>query len=136
MINYDHILLLCQLGYSLKDKPEDKPLEEFLIVRGIDDSKLLKRVRRTWRKIHHIGKKELGKKNCVALEPYTYWVKARVQTVKLPYPWEPSMSTKPPRPSPISISEVEKLKETIKLLERRILIFNPTLVSSYKRKNT
>lgn len=116
--NCNLVLSLCQLGYPLKDKPEDKQLEEFMIAEGVDGSELLKRVHRVWGKAQHIGKKEFGKQNCIALEPYTYWVKARVQTIKLPYPWEPSMSLKPPRYSVVSIYEVDKFKETIKFLQK------------------
>lgn len=61
LINYNHVLSLRQLGYSLKEKPEDKQLEELMIAEGVDDSELLKRIRRAWGKIHHNGKKELGK---------------------------------------------------------------------------
>ena len=61
LIKYNHVLSLCQLGYSLKEKLEDKKLEEFVISEGIHDSKLLKRIRRDLGKIHHIGTKELHK---------------------------------------------------------------------------
>lgn len=61
LINYNPDLSLRQFVYLLKDKPRDKQLEEFLIAKGVGDSELLKRVRRAWGKVHHIGKNELGK---------------------------------------------------------------------------
>lgn len=118
LINYNHILSLCQLGYPLKEKPEDKQLEEFVIAKGVEDSEMLKRICRAWGKIHCIRKKELGKQNCIALSPYTYWVRPRAKTIKFPYLWEPSMSLKPTRLPVVSVYEVDELKETIKALEK------------------
>lgn len=117
-INYNNVLSLCQLGCPLKDKPEDSLLEDFVLAEGDDDPELLKRIRRTWGKVHLIVKKELGKKNCIAMEPYTDWVKEGVKIVKLSYPWEPSISLKPHRPSIVHVSGVDKIKDTIKLLEK------------------
>ncbi|XP_050892585.1 uncharacterized protein LOC127098119 [Lathyrus oleraceus] len=85
LINYNHVLSVCQLGYSLKEKPEDKQFEEFLIAKGIDNSEMLK-IHRAWRKIHRIRGKELDKHNCIEFGPYTEYVRARVKTMKLPYP--------------------------------------------------
>lgn len=34
------------------------------------------------------------------------------------FPFEPSMSLKPPRPSVVSISKIDEVKETIKLLKK------------------
>lgn len=117
-INYNNVLSLCQLGYPLKDKPDDSLLEDFLLDEGDGDPELLKRIRRTWGKVHLIVKKELGKQNCIYMEPYTDWIKAEVKIVKISYPWEPSISLKPPRPSIVHVSEVDKLKDTTKLLEK------------------
>ncbi|KAI5383295.1 hypothetical protein KIW84_070627 [Lathyrus oleraceus] len=48
---------------------------------------------RAWRKIHRKGRKELGPKNCVALEPYTAWVRKRASEYLMPYEY--------PRPTPL-----------------------------------
>ena len=40
---------------------------------------------RAWRKVHRKGRKELGPKNCIALEPYTAWVRKRVLEYRMPY---------------------------------------------------
>lgn len=61
LINYNHVLSLRQLGYPLKEKPEDCLLEELLLAEGVENPDLMKKVRRAWGKIHRIGKKELGK---------------------------------------------------------------------------
>lgn len=46
-------------------------LEEFLIAEGVKDADSMKWIYRAWSKVHHIGKKELGKQNCTAIESYT-----------------------------------------------------------------
>ncbi|KAI5409778.1 hypothetical protein KIW84_055290 [Lathyrus oleraceus] len=51
---------------------------------------------RAWRKIHKKGKKELGPKNCIALEPYTYWVRRRAFEYLMPYEY--------PRPTPLVVA--------------------------------
>lgn len=118
LINYSNVLSLRQMGYLLKDKPEDQLFEEFLIAEWVDDSEMLKRIHCVWGKIYRIGKKKLDKQNCIALKPYTYWVRSSVKTIKLSYPWEPSTSLKPTRPPVVSIFEVDKPKYPIKLLEK------------------
>lgn len=71
VINYNPVLSLRQFGYQLKEKPEDKLLEEFHIVEGVEDANMVKRIRRAWGKVHHIGEKELGKQNYIAVKSYT-----------------------------------------------------------------
>ncbi|KAI5401013.1 hypothetical protein KIW84_065740 [Lathyrus oleraceus] len=44
-------------------------------------------------KIHRKGRKELGPKNCVAMEPYTTWVRKRAFEYLMPYEY--------PRPTPL-----------------------------------
>lgn len=55
-INYNPSLALCQFGYLVLDKP--------------DNPKLLKKINKAWGEIHHHVKAEMGKKNCIAKEPY------------------------------------------------------------------
>ncbi|KAI5413515.1 hypothetical protein KIW84_057910 [Lathyrus oleraceus] len=44
-------------------------------------------------KVHRKGRKELGLKNCIALEPYTSWVRKRALDYRMPYDY--------PRPTPM-----------------------------------
>lgn len=60
----------------------------------------------------------MGKKNCIAKEAYTKWVKDRVNEILLPFPYEPSMRIKPPEPVIHQTSEVDELKRVIKALEK------------------
>ncbi|KAI5429603.1 hypothetical protein KIW84_034251 [Lathyrus oleraceus] len=69
-INYNPILARRQLGFPLKDKPNNILLE-----------------------VHRKGRKELGPKNCIALEPYTAWVRKRALEYRMPYDY--------PRPTPM-----------------------------------
>lgn len=60
----------------------------------------------------------MGKKNCIAKEAYTQWVKERVKEFLLPFPPEPSMVIKPFERVVAPFSEVDKLKGIIKALEK------------------
>ncbi|KAI5434254.1 hypothetical protein KIW84_021211 [Lathyrus oleraceus] len=51
---------------------------------------------RAWRKIHRKGRKELGPKNCITLEPYTSWVRRRASEYLMPYEY--------PRPTPLVVA--------------------------------
>lgn len=107
-------------SYQLKENPQDKLLEEFLIAEGVEYVNMMKRIRRAWGKVHRIGKKELGKQNYIVVESYTYWVKYRAKSIKLPYPWEPSMSFKTPMPFVVVVVVLKEdvLKKTINNLEK------------------
>ena len=75
----------CQLGFPLKDKPNNILLEGVFFQGGKDPQNLEGRMVRPLRKIHRKGRKELGLKNCIALEPYPSWVRKRVLEYRMPY---------------------------------------------------
>ncbi|KAI5404187.1 hypothetical protein KIW84_051361 [Lathyrus oleraceus] len=52
---------------------------------GKDPQGLKARMVRAWRKVHKKGRSELGPKNCIALEPYTDWVRKRASEYLMPY---------------------------------------------------
>lgn len=85
---------------------------------GVDNSEFQKRIVQAWGDIHRHGRAELGKKDCIAKEAYTQWVKERVKEFLLSFPSEPSMIIKPVEPVVTPISEVDKLKGIIKTLEK------------------
>ncbi|XP_050888901.1 uncharacterized protein LOC127094074 [Lathyrus oleraceus] len=109
-INYNPELAMRQLGFPMNDKPEDKLLEGFLLGEGVKDFDLVKRIGRAWTKVRREGKRERGKKNCIARGPYTSWVQARASQDKLPYPYEPPMHTNPPEPTHVTMEEAKELK--------------------------
>ncbi|KAI5389994.1 hypothetical protein KIW84_075348 [Lathyrus oleraceus] len=74
-----------QLGFPLKDKPNNILLEGVFFQEGKDPQGLKGRMVRAWRKVHKKGRKELGPKNCVAMEPYTAWVRKRASEYLMPY---------------------------------------------------
>lgn len=41
LISYNLILALCQLGYPLREKPEDRQLEELLLAEGVENPDLM-----------------------------------------------------------------------------------------------
>ncbi|KAI5424532.1 hypothetical protein KIW84_030638 [Lathyrus oleraceus] len=84
-INYNPILALRQLGFPLKDKPNNILLEGVFFQEGKDPQGLKGRMVHAWRKIHRKGRKELGPKNYIALEPYTSWVRRRASEYLMPY---------------------------------------------------
>ncbi|KAI5394367.1 hypothetical protein KIW84_061159 [Lathyrus oleraceus] len=92
-INYNPILARRQLGFPLKDKPNNILLEGVFFQEGKDPQNLKGRMVRARCKIHRKGRKELGPKNCIALEPYTLWVRKRASEYRMPYDY--------PRPTPM-----------------------------------
>ncbi|KAI5409966.1 hypothetical protein KIW84_055433 [Lathyrus oleraceus] len=95
-ISYNPVLARRQLGFPLKDKPNNILLEGVFFQEGKDPQGLKNRMVRAWRKIHRKGRKELGPKNCVALEPYTAWVRRRASEYLMPYEY--------PRPTPLAMA--------------------------------
>ena len=64
--------------FSLKDKPNNILLEGVFFQEGKDPQGL---------------KARMGPKNCIALEPYTAWVRKRASEYLMPYEY--------PRPTPL-----------------------------------
>ncbi|KAI5415778.1 hypothetical protein KIW84_040989 [Lathyrus oleraceus] len=95
-ISYNPILARRQLGFPLKDKPHNILLEGVFFQEGKDPQGLKARMVRAWRNIHKKGRNELGPKNCIALEPYTSWVRQRASEYLMPYDY--------PRPTPLVVA--------------------------------
>ncbi|KAI5438368.1 hypothetical protein KIW84_024203 [Lathyrus oleraceus] len=95
-ISYNPVLARRQLGFPLKDKPNNILLEGVFFQEGKDPQGLKARMVRAWRKIHKKGRSELGPKNCIALEPYTTWVRRRASEYLMPYDY--------PRPTPLVVA--------------------------------
>ncbi|KAI5400739.1 hypothetical protein KIW84_065559 [Lathyrus oleraceus] len=94
-ISYNPVLARRQLGFPLKDKPNNILLEGVFFQEGKDPQGLKGKMVRAWRKIHKKGRNELGPKNCIALEPYTTWVRKRASEYLMPYDY--------PRPTPLVV---------------------------------
>ena len=115
-INYNPMLSLRQHGYPMNGPPKAEVLEPF-ILHGVEaDHPMVKKIKRSWQAVIRKGK-ELGKRNVIAQEPYTCWVRERVQMIKLPFPFDPSIYPLVPEPEPILPEDVEKLNARIKELE-------------------
>ncbi|KAI5391477.1 hypothetical protein KIW84_076336 [Lathyrus oleraceus] len=95
-ISYNPVLARRQLRFPLKDKPNNILLEGVFFQEGKDPQGLKGRMVRAWRKIHKKGRNELGPKNCIALEPYTAWVRKRASEYLMPYDY--------PRPTPLVVA--------------------------------
>ncbi|KAI5418802.1 hypothetical protein KIW84_043144 [Lathyrus oleraceus] len=110
-ISYNPILARRQLGFPLKDKPHNILLKGVFFQEGKDPQGLKARFVRAWRIIHKKSRNELGPKNCIALEPYTSWVRQRASVYLMPYDH--------PRPTPLDVAgpstlptqRVEELRE-------------------------
>lgn len=95
-INYNPILSLRQLGYVMKDRPLDVEVRETVYFEGEAEQAMLGRVTTAWLKINREDGAHLGKKNVVALAPYTDWVKKRVEKLLLPYDRMSPLQVQPP----------------------------------------
>lgn len=99
-INYNPMLSLMQHSYSMNGPPKAEALEPF-ILHDIDaDNPIVKKIKKSWKIIVRRGK-EFGKRNVLVKEPYTRWVRERVQVVKLSFPFDPSIFPPVPEPEPI-----------------------------------
>ncbi|XP_050897187.1 uncharacterized protein LOC127104006 [Lathyrus oleraceus] len=117
-INYNPRLSLRQLGYPLLCKPDSEHVEEFILYEAVDNPDLLRKKVIDWREVRSQGRSELGKKNHIAKEAYTYWVKDRVEEIMFSFPFEPSMNNLQPVLAIVPTSELGKIKETMKSLEK------------------
>ncbi|XP_050890120.1 uncharacterized protein LOC127095482 [Lathyrus oleraceus] len=107
-INYNPVLSFRKHGYTMNDPLRAEALEPFILHNTEANHSMVKNIKRSWKTIIRKGK-ELGKRNVIAREPYTYWVKERVQMVKLPFSFDPSIYPLVPEPEPIIPEDVEKL---------------------------
>ncbi|XP_050889168.1 uncharacterized protein LOC127094371 [Lathyrus oleraceus] len=117
-INYNHILARRQLGYPMVDKPDNLLLSGFFYLNEEESSGLKERIIHAWHNIHRKGKDRLGRKNCVAFEPYTQWVCARASEFKMPYALEkPSFPFAITSSSTIPIENREEFQEVLDRLK-------------------
>ncbi|KAI5399579.1 hypothetical protein KIW84_064785 [Lathyrus oleraceus] len=91
-INYNPALARCQLGFPLRDKPNNMLLQGLFYQEGKYPQHLKQKIAHAWHNVHRKGRFELGPCNCVALEAYTLWVKKRAMELKMPYPCERPVS--------------------------------------------
>ncbi|XP_050918802.1 uncharacterized protein LOC127136263 [Lathyrus oleraceus] len=117
-INYNPRLALRQLGYLMVEKPDLKSVGGFVLYEGVEELELIKKIVKVWGSIYPQGRAEMGKKNGIAKEAYTSWVKSRVSEVLLPFSPEPSMNIQPLEPENQPNSEVDELKKVIKTLKK------------------
>lgn len=76
----------------------------------------MKKVKRSWVNFRWKGK-ESGKRNVIAIEPYTRWVVERVQVIYMFFIFDSSIFPQVSEPGPILPEEVEDLKAKIQRLE-------------------
>ncbi|KAI5428674.1 hypothetical protein KIW84_033609 [Lathyrus oleraceus] len=110
-ISYNPILARRQLGFPLKDKPHNILLEGVFFQEGKDPQGLKARFVRAWRKICKKTRNELGPKNCIALEPYTSWVRQRAAEYLMPYDHPRPTLLVVAGPSTLPNQDVEELRE-------------------------
>ncbi|XP_058726083.1 uncharacterized protein LOC131597400 [Vicia villosa] len=96
-INYNPVLALRQLGYTLKGAPLDMEIHQSLYFEKGTDPVALEEIRKAWNNIRIGERSTLGAKNAIAMEPYTDWVKERVKTLRLPFPEVPLLYAQPPK---------------------------------------
>ncbi|KAI5433930.1 hypothetical protein KIW84_020966 [Lathyrus oleraceus] len=110
-INYNPFLARRQLGFPLKDKPNNILLEGGFFQEGKYPQNLKGRMVRAWCKIHKKGRKEPGPKNCISLEPYTSWVRRRASEYRMLYDYPRPTPMVMVRPSTLPDQGVEELRD-------------------------
>ncbi|XP_050897244.1 uncharacterized protein LOC127104073 [Lathyrus oleraceus] len=102
----------------------------------VEEPELIKKIVKDWGAICTQGRAEMGKKNCIAKEAYTSWVKDKVSEILLSFPPEPSMNVQPLEPENHPNSEVGELKKVIKTLEKENVVLKSRLGKIYLEKET
>ncbi|XP_058757656.1 uncharacterized protein LOC131630929 [Vicia villosa] len=103
-INYNPVLALRQLGYTMKRGPSDREIYQSVYFEKGADPIALEEIKKAWNNIHIGERSTLGAKNAIAMEPYTDWVKERVKTLLLPFPEVPLLYAQPPKISETMVS--------------------------------
>ncbi|KAI5444306.1 hypothetical protein KIW84_012804 [Lathyrus oleraceus] len=112
-INYNPTLARRQLRFPLKDKPNNVQLEGMFYQEGKNPQNLKSIMVHAWHNVHRKGRVELGLYNCVALEPYTSWVKNKALELKMLYACERPMFMVVVKPSTLPNQDIEELEDTL-----------------------
>ncbi|KAK2397299.1 hypothetical protein QL285_058884 [Trifolium repens] len=115
-INYNPVLSLRQLGYPMVDAPSEITLTPFVLKKETVDLELWGRIKRAWFKVE---KSVVGRRNCLAREAYTQWVKNRILNIKLPFISVVPVVVEEPEPIiTISKEEADTLRNQIAQLKK------------------
>lgn len=95
---------------------------------------LYRKVTRAWEKVH-VKENKLNRKDTSSEESYTLWVKEKVCLIKLPFMIDPTYVPDIPDPIPVSIEEVDNLKDTIVGLEQDKESLEYSLYDTTYKKN-
>jgi hypothetical protein len=112
-ISYNPILARRQFGYPMRDKPENMLLAAVFYRNEEESPDMRARFVRAWHTVHKKEKNQLGKKLCIASEPYTQWVIARAAKLGMPYRLEKSIPSASTSPSIIPFENKEELQELL-----------------------
>ncbi|KAI5388226.1 hypothetical protein KIW84_074062 [Lathyrus oleraceus] len=112
-INYNPALARRQLGFPVRDKPNNNQLEGLFYQEGKDPQHLKQKMIHAWHNVHRKGRSELGPCNCVALVAYTLWVKKRALELKMSYACEIPMSMVVVEPLTLPNQDVEELEDAL-----------------------
>ncbi|KAI5431076.1 hypothetical protein KIW84_035294 [Lathyrus oleraceus] len=112
-INYNPALARHQLGFPLRDKPNNIQLEGLFYQEGKDHQHLKNMMVHSWHNVHRKGISELGPHSCVALEAYVIWVKKRALELKMSYACERPMSMVVVEPPTLPNQDIEELEDAL-----------------------
>jgi hypothetical protein len=118
-INYNPILATRQFGYAMEGEPEKALLTEFILKVEDVNQELWSKIKKAWLKI---DKTVMGRKNCVAKEAYTRWVKNCVLEIRMPFAIVAPTTSQQLEPDPfvtISKEEADALKSQIARLKEK-----------------
>jgi hypothetical protein len=117
-VNYNPVLATRQLGYPIEGEPEKVLLTEFILKSEDVNLELWEKVKKAWLRV---DKTVMGRKNCVAKEAYTQWVKKRVSEIRMPFTIVAPTTSQPPEPDPfvtIAREDADALKNQIAQLKK------------------
>jgi hypothetical protein len=100
-------------------EPEKTLLTEFVLKTEADNLELWHKIKKAWVRV---GKATMSKKNCVAKEGYTQWVKGRVSEIRMPFAIVAPTVCQQTEPDPlvtVAKEEVNALKSQIAQLKEK-----------------
>ena len=98
---------------------------------GIEDQGLLNKVIRARNKVN---KRKAERKNAIAREPYTKWVRDRVWIIKLSFEKDREYKSEVPEITLISLEEVDNLKNALNQAQKEKEALELNLLNLTKEK--
>ena len=94
----------------MRDKPDNIHVSGFFLQERQDHQEAKEEIEKSWLHTHRNGRKDMGPRGCVSLEPHLPWVQAKEIQLKMPYPREEPLDDMFMMTNPLLLEDVEELQ--------------------------